>query len=69
MDRLDERAEKLRALKFNVTGRGIRPAANTQGLYLDISMELFDEQFVDQLIAGTPIQIVLENRERFIRSI
>jgi hypothetical protein len=69
MDRLDEKAEKLRALKFNVTGRGARPSANTEGLYLDISTDLLNEQFVDQLSAGTPAQTVLENRERFIRSI
>lgn len=69
MDSLDQKADKLRALKFNVTGRGTRPSANTQGLYLDLSTDLFDEQFVDQLIAGTPVQTVFENRERFIRSI
>jgi hypothetical protein len=69
MDRLDEKAEKLRALKFNVTGRGTRPATNTEGLYLDISTDMFDEQFVGQLIAGTPVQMVLENLERYIRSI
>ena len=67
MDRLDEKAEKLRALKFNVTGRGGRPRANTEGLYIDSSF--FDEQFVDQLIAGTALEIVLNNRERFIRSL
>jgi hypothetical protein len=46
---------------------GGRPSANTEGLYIDGSF--FDEQFVDQLIAGTPMEIVLDNRERFIRSI
>lgn len=69
MDRLDEKAERLDSLGYTVTGRGSRPSANTQGLYLSINRDLFDEQFVDQLIAGTPVEIVLENRERFIRSI
>lgn len=67
MDRIEEKAEKLRALNFNVTGRGGRPRANSEGLYVD--GDFFDEQFVDQLIAGTPIETVRENRERFIRSI
>jgi len=67
MDRLDEKSEKLRALNFNVTRRGTRPKGNTEGLY--IGDEFFDEQFVDQLIAGTPVEVVRDNRERFIRSL
>jgi hypothetical protein len=69
IDRLDGKAEQLHALGYTVTGRGSRPSANTQGLYLSISHELFDEQFLDQLIAGTPVDLVFQNRERFIRSI
>lgn len=67
MDRLDEKTEKLRALKFNVTNRGTRTRSNTPGLYID--NVFFDEQFVDQIIAGTPIEIVEQNRERFVRSL
>jgi hypothetical protein len=67
MGRLEDKAEKVRALGLDVSGRGTRPNGGTEGLYINSSF--FDEQFVDQIIAGTPLQIVVENRERFIRSL
>jgi hypothetical protein len=64
MDRLDKKAETLRSMGFNVTGRCSRPALNTEGLV--VNGECLDEQFVNQLIGGDPLTDVIRARELWV---
>jgi hypothetical protein len=66
MDRLDEKAEKLRLMSFSVTGRCTRPARQTEGLI--VNGEHLDEQFVNQLIAGEKLTDVIRARELWLSS-
>jgi hypothetical protein len=55
MGRLEDKAEKVRALGLDVSGRGTRPNGGTEGLYINSSF--FDEQFVDQIIVQSALYV------------